>query len=123
MNFAERFKKVRKSTGISLDELVEKTGIGKEYLKRLDLGDPADYCNPTLLLMQTLAAGLGVKVKNLVDDDECTQTGALLAKIVSTENQRLEAVGALEAIYARIGHAVALLRQRQAPEQPPCTKP
>lgn len=116
--FAERLRTLRESKGMSQTELAKEIGVNREQVNRWENGALHNK-NPTLNTMQSLAAGLGVKVKDLVDDDECNQTGALLAKIVSTENERLEAMGALEDAYARIGHTVALLRQRHAKEQPP----
>jgi transcriptional regulator with XRE-family HTH domain len=120
MTIGKRIRTLREKQGMSQAELGRRTGIKREYLSKLESGA---LPNPTLSTMQKFADGLGVKVKDLVDDDECNQTGALLAKIVSTENQRLEAVGALENASARLSHTLALLRQSHAKEQPPCTKP
>ena len=122
MTFADRLRTLREKQGMSQAKLAKKIGKHREQINRWENG-ALHNTNPTLSIIQKLAAGLGVEVKDLVDDDSCNQTGALLAKIVSTENQRLEAMGALEAAYARMGHTVALLRQRHAQEQIPCTKP
>lgn len=121
MTIGERIRKLRGSKGMSQDELAGKVDISKGHLNRLEKGSPR-HSNPTLSTIQKFARSLGVNIPDLMDDDSCTQTGALLAKVVSTENERLEAVGALEDASARLSHAVALLRQRHAqpPEQEPC---
>ena len=115
--FGQRLKTLREKQGISQTRLERNTGIKREYISKLENDE---LKNPTYFTIQKLTRGLGVNISDLMADNNCTQTGALLAKIVSTENQRLEAIGALENASARLSHTLALLRQSHAPEQEPC---
>jgi transcriptional regulator with XRE-family HTH domain len=62
-NFAERLREIREKTGLSQYALAKKSGLTKQALSRLELGER----EPTWQTVQLLAAALGVDCREFVD--------------------------------------------------------
>jgi len=61
--FAMRLKRLRAQRKMSQAGLAEKSGVSREYIARLELGQQ----DPTLGTMEKLAKALRVKVRELVE--------------------------------------------------------
>jgi len=61
--FALRLKRLRAQRKMSQAGLAEKSGVSREYIARLELGQQ----DPTLGTMEKLAKALRVKVRELVE--------------------------------------------------------
>jgi len=69
--FGERLRKFREQKGLSLDELAAETGISKAYLWKLERKPDT---NPSIELVQRLAAGLETTVSALVPSESGPKT-------------------------------------------------
>lgn len=65
--FGERLRRLRTDKGLSLDELAAKTGVTKAYLWRLETSPGV---NPSLDIVNRLAAGLSVAPGSLISDQD-----------------------------------------------------
>jgi transcriptional regulator with XRE-family HTH domain len=61
--FADRLKSLRESAGLSQYALAQRSGLTKQALSRLELGER----EPTWATVQLLAAALGVDCREFVD--------------------------------------------------------
>lgn len=62
-----RIHDLRESRGLSIAELARKSGVAKSYVSQLESGE-AD--NPSLEAVRKIAAGLGVRVSDLIGEEE-----------------------------------------------------
>lgn len=58
-----RLKQLREARDLSRQELAERAGISREYMRRLEAG----HQDPTIGTLQRLAKALGVKVTRLLE--------------------------------------------------------
>jgi len=63
--FAERLRKLREKAGLTIDDLVELTGIPQRTLYNWEAG----FRTPPYDTLPTLAEALGVKVRTLLPDE------------------------------------------------------
>jgi len=61
----------RESRGLSIAELARKSGVAKSYLSQLERGE-AD--NPSLEAVRKIAGGLGVRVSDLIGEEEAGES-------------------------------------------------
>jgi transcriptional regulator with XRE-family HTH domain len=57
IQFSHRLRKLRTEAGMTQEELARKSGISVKYIQNLESDDPK---NPTLLILDKLAKGIGV---------------------------------------------------------------
>ena len=57
-SFGQRVRDLRLASGLTQEELAERCGLFRTYLSRIETGQ----ANPTLTMIHTLAASLGVPV-------------------------------------------------------------
>ena len=60
---AKRIKEWRIKRGLSQRELADESGVSREYIARIELGQH----DPTLSTLEKLANALGVKVAKLIE--------------------------------------------------------
>jgi transcriptional regulator with XRE-family HTH domain len=60
---AKRIKEWRAKRGLSQRDLAEVSGVSREYIARIELGQH----DPTLSTLEKLAKALGVKVRRLLE--------------------------------------------------------
>lgn len=58
-----RIRTLRERSGLSLDDVTEKTGIAKANLSNIETGS---HLNPTLNTLERIASAIGCKVGDLV---------------------------------------------------------
>lgn len=85
MTFGQRLRWLREQRGMSLDQLASKAKISRAYLWKLEKKPDA---NPSIDLVEQLAAALGVAPADLLDDQTTARDG---------ETQIPEALQALQA--------------------------
>ena len=61
--FSQRYVRLKKVSGISQKEMIERTGLSQPHLSRYDCGR---FNNPTLSVMIKLADGLSISLDHLV---------------------------------------------------------
>jgi transcriptional regulator with XRE-family HTH domain len=61
---ARNLRHRRVSAGLSQEDLAERTGLSQTWISRLEMG----RANPTMETINTLAAGLSIRVHDLFDD-------------------------------------------------------
>lgn len=61
--FGKRLRKLRKSKGLSQEELSKQAGFDRTYVGKIERGEKS----PSLETMEKLAGALDIKVKNLFD--------------------------------------------------------
>lgn len=62
---AQNVKRLRREKAISQEELAERSGLHRTYISGIERA----VRNPTLTVMDKLAAGLGVALASLVGED------------------------------------------------------
>jgi transcriptional regulator with XRE-family HTH domain len=60
---AKRIRELRDKRGLSQRELAERSGVSREYIARIELGQH----DPTISTLERLAAALGVRVRRLLE--------------------------------------------------------
>jgi transcriptional regulator with XRE-family HTH domain len=60
---AKRLRELRHRRGLSQRDLAKASGVSREYIARIELGQH----DPTLSTLEKLATALGVKVATLVE--------------------------------------------------------
>ena len=61
---ARNLRHRRVSAGLSQEDLAERTGLSQTWISRVEMGQ----ANPTMETINTLAAGLSIRVHDLFDD-------------------------------------------------------
>lgn len=59
-------RRLRKATGLSQEELAHRAGLDRTYVSGVERG----VRNPTILVLQDLAAALGTRPRELLDETE-----------------------------------------------------
>ncbi len=65
---AARVRELRRATGLALDALAGKSGVSRSMISLIERGESS----PTAVVLDKLAAALGVTVASLFDDPEAT---------------------------------------------------
>ena len=63
IQFSHRLRKLRTEAGMTQEELARKSGISVKYLQNLESDDPK---NPTLMILEKIAKGLGMQLSDLL---------------------------------------------------------
>ena len=94
-----RVRRLRSEKKLTQEKFAELCGISPRYISELERGET----NVTVNILETVAAGLGIRLKDLFDIEHESERGALLEEIVEI----LDAANdeQLKTIY-RILHAV-----------------
>jgi transcriptional regulator with XRE-family HTH domain len=78
--FGRRVRSLRKDEGLTQEELADRAGINYKYLGAVERGEE----NPSLKIISSIAAGLGVEVRDLFElEHEETSPAKLRKKLDS----------------------------------------
>lgn len=64
IRFGRKVKELRKTIGISQNELAERVGVSKDYIGLIERG----LRSPSLQVIERIARSLGVAIKRLFDE-------------------------------------------------------
>lgn len=67
IKFSKTLKLVRKSKGLTQEQLAERSGIDYKYLQKLESKNPS---SPTLQVLEKLAFGLGISLQEFIKEIE-----------------------------------------------------
>lgn len=67
IKFSKTLKLVRKSKGMTQEQLAERSGIDYKYLQKLESKNPS---SPTLQVLEKLAFGLGISLQEFIKEIE-----------------------------------------------------
>lgn len=67
IKFSNTLKLIRKSKGLTQEQLAERSGIDYKYLQKLESKNPS---SPTLQVLEKLAFGLGISLKEFIKEIE-----------------------------------------------------
>ena len=67
IKFSKTLKLIRKSKGMTQEQLAERSGIDYKYLQKLESKNPS---SPTLQVLEKLAFGLGVSLQEFIREIE-----------------------------------------------------
>jgi transcriptional regulator with XRE-family HTH domain len=73
---AARVRELRAGQGLSLDALARKSGVSRSMISRVERGESS----PTAVLLERLAAGLGVMLASLFDPPAETESGPVVRR-------------------------------------------
>jgi len=96
----QRIRELRKTRGLSQDQLSEKIGIDSKHLSRIELGKSFPYMET----LEAIAAALGVEIKDLFDFMHLSKESASIEGI----NKMLQGAneGQVRQVYKFIKHIV-----------------
>lgn len=94
----DRMREIRKSRGLSQEQLAEKAGVNQATISKIERGDG----NPTLEMINALAAALDVETADLFTRSDLKGRAALAVGQLPAD-QREAAVVVLEAMVPRRG--------------------
>jgi transcriptional regulator with XRE-family HTH domain len=80
--FARRVSVLRKSHGMTLDDLAERTGVSRSMLSQIERG----LANPTLAVAARIAGGFGLSIAHLVEGGS---KGALVEVVPHDDEQAI----------------------------------
>lgn len=67
IKFSKTLKLIRKSKGMTQEQLAERSGIDYKYLQKLESKNPS---SPTLQVLEKLAFGLGISLQEFIKEIE-----------------------------------------------------
>lgn len=67
IKFSKTLKLIRKSKGLTQEQLAERSGIDYKYLQKLESKNPS---SPTLQVLEKLAFGLGISLQEFIKEIE-----------------------------------------------------
>lgn len=67
IKFSKTLKLIRKSKGMTQEQLAERSGIDYKYLQKLESKNPS---SPTLQVLEKLSFGLGVSLQEFIKEIE-----------------------------------------------------
>ena len=67
IKFSKTLKLIRKSKGLTQEQLAERSGIDYKYLQKLESKNPS---SPTLQVLEKLAFGLGISLQEFIREIE-----------------------------------------------------
>lgn len=67
IKFSKTLKLIRKSKGMTQEQLAERSGIDYKYLQKLESKNPS---SPTLQVLEKLALGLGISLYDFIKEIE-----------------------------------------------------
>lgn len=67
IKFSKTLKLIRKSKGLTQEQLAERSGIDYKYLQKLESKNPS---SPTLQVLEKLAFGLGISLQEFIKELE-----------------------------------------------------
>lgn len=67
IKFSKTLKLIRKSKGLTQEQLAERSGIDYKYLQKLESKNPS---SPTLQVLEKLSLGLGVSLQEFIREIE-----------------------------------------------------
>src|SRR5438094_3213585 len=79
---AERVRELRAARGLSLDALATKSGVSRSMISLIERGETS----PTAVVLEKLAAGLGVMLASLFDSP-ATEAGAPSGPVARRDDQ------------------------------------
>jgi transcriptional regulator with XRE-family HTH domain len=90
---AERARGLRAAQGVSLDALARKSGVSRSMISLIERGE----CSPTAVVLERLAAGLGVTLASLFDPPVAAAkiSGGLVSRLEAQPKWRDPASGYL----------------------------